>query len=209
MDNADQVVQHVLDCYSYYRYVIGLGDYAALAAVRNELGHFTEPMIARSRTPGPIPGVHVGDQFSYRSQIFLVGMHDNLVRGISLGSTLFGLADRDVATCCVAVFELHNFFAPDDSAVTYGGEGGHLNLANQMNLRVLTHQQWTRGNRALWSCHLCDSEVRVIAQRLVMEGTREYVYIGRFQVVDMDVILYNNLQVYQYQLTRVDINALD
>jgi hypothetical protein len=91
---------HVLARFAYYRYVEGRNDLAALNAVREyDEDDLVEPMIARSITVGNISGVEVMDVFIYRAELYLIGLHDDLVRGISLGRTANGL---EVAACLVA-----------------------------------------------------------------------------------------------------------
>jgi hypothetical protein len=45
----------------------------------------------------------------------------------------------------VVVYHFHNIFL-DEDLVIYGGEGGRLNQANQLNVRVLANQQSSRRN---------------------------------------------------------------
>jgi hypothetical protein len=85
-DKDDRIlVEEVLDRFAFHRYVNGLNIHVALAAICDEAEDIVEPMIARATTVGHILGVYVGDEFIYQAAMYLVGLHDDLVCGISLG----------------------------------------------------------------------------------------------------------------------------
>jgi hypothetical protein len=124
MDAAmDALVQHVLVRFGFHHDVMGLHVNASVDAVRNELGVIADLMMARSVMPGIILGTHIGNAFRYRAELYLIGLHDHLIRGISLG---FDHHHQEVSTAGVAVFQLHNFFHLEEVWVVYGGEGDHL-----------------------------------------------------------------------------------
>lgn len=59
----------------------------------------------------------MGDEFNYRAELFLISLHDHLMRGISLGINNDGV---ELATCVVAVFVLHNTFLDEDFVIYEG-----------------------------------------------------------------------------------------
>jgi hypothetical protein len=76
--------------------------------------------------------------------MYLVSRHGDLIRSISLG--IHVVIKIEVATrTVVVVYHFHNIFL-DEDLVIYGGEGGRLNQANQLNVRVLANQQSSRRN---------------------------------------------------------------
>ncbi|KAK1364878.1 hypothetical protein POM88_040439 [Heracleum sosnowskyi] len=146
MDNNDEqattfAVEHDLLHCGFHRCMNGLNPTSTLKVVRKEIGDIVEPLTARSETVGHILGVNIGDEFCYRAETFLVGLHDYLMRGKSLDINAHG---EDIASCVATVYERHNTFM-EDGLVYIGGERGQLHTANnQFHIRVLVAQRWTR-----------------------------------------------------------------
>ncbi|CAJ2660713.1 unnamed protein product [Trifolium pratense] len=97
---------------------------------------------ARSLQHEPVPPIVEGEQFSYRNQVRLAGLHNQQRRGICYNPSH--------ATCIVARYPRHN---PDHSNqqngnLIVGGEGGFIREANRQNLRVMDDQQLTIGEHA-------------------------------------------------------------
>lgn len=202
MDNdaeARMGVEEALLRFAFHRHVSRLNIGAALAAVHAEMGLDAEMMIARSSPVGHIPGVHIGDEFIYRAEMHLVGLHDDLVRGISLGMHIGGL---EVATCAVAVFERHDIFL-DEDLVIYGGEGGRLREASRLSLRVLADQHWTRRNRAMFNSMYVGAPVRFLVRSLMDDNTFRYCYLGLYTPFDWRIIRSNGFRVYEFFLERI------
>jgi hypothetical protein len=88
-----------------------------------------EPMITRTTTVGYIQWVNVGVAFIYRTNMYLVGLHVDLINGISL--RILDVIEVEIASCVVTVYHLHNTFL-DKDLVIYGTEGGRLNHINQL-----------------------------------------------------------------------------
>ncbi|GAU15438.1 hypothetical protein TSUD_44750 [Trifolium subterraneum] len=158
------------------KHVEGRGVFSALSVVRNDdENDVVEPMIARSIMVGDESGVEEGGMFIYRAGLYLVGLHDDLVRGISLelGRIVDGV---EVAACLVVVFPLHNFFLHDDvddDLVIYGGEGGELVEAHRHHVRVLHDQQWSRRNLTLRNSIVQHTSLCLVAAEL-MEADWSY-----------------------------------
>lgn len=203
MDNNDAdrlIVEHVLIRFAFHRYVNGLDPIGAFNAVRGELGHLVEQMIARASIVGPIPGVYIGDEFFTRAEMHLIGLHDDLVRGISL-ARFHGV---DIASCIVAVYGRHDFFL-NSNLFIYGGEGANLYLANNVfQIRVLGNQRWTRRNIAMFNSIEHGNPVRLIVKVLMEDDTFRYIYFGFFRVLDWRVILSNEgFEVIEFLLRRL------
>jgi hypothetical protein len=144
MDNDEDVrllVEEVFDQFDFHRYVNGFNIHAALAAIRDKAEDIVELTIARATIVEHIIGVNVGNEFIYRAEMYLVGLHDDLICGISLDIH----PEVELATCAVAVYHLHNNFL-DEDFVIYGGEIRRLNQENHLTVRVLANQQWLRRN---------------------------------------------------------------
>jgi hypothetical protein len=105
MDNNDDarlLVEEVLDRFAFHRYVNGLNIHAALATVRDEV--------------------------ICQTWMYLVDIHNDLVRGISLG--IHVVIEVEVATCVVVVYHLHSTFLHYDFVI-YEVEKERLIEANQ------------------------------------------------------------------------------
>ena len=70
---------------------------------------------------GPIPGVEVGDNFYYRVELMIVGLHRRPLAGID--SMEFGREKDRIATCIVAN-ERHLDKMNDPNMLTYVGKEG-------------------------------------------------------------------------------------
>jgi hypothetical protein len=92
--------------------------------------------------------------------MYLVGLHVDLINGISL--RILDVIEVDIASCVVTVYHLHNTFL-DKDLVIYGTEGGRLNHINQLNVTVLANQQWLRRNLAMRRYIVLEFEVCLVA----------------------------------------------
>jgi hypothetical protein len=62
-----------------------------------------------------ISGVHVGDEFIYQAEMYLVDLYDDLVHRISLG--IYDVIEVKVVTCAGAVYHIHNIFLDEDLVI--------------------------------------------------------------------------------------------
>ncbi|KAL1809151.1 hypothetical protein ACET3Z_026141 [Daucus carota] len=201
-DDDRQMVTHVLDSFAFHRFVEGFSPIASYNAVRAEIGQIVEPMMARAWTLGEIPGVEIGDEFVYREQIRLVGLHRDLIRGIS--TTLHGNG-QEVAACVVANYADHNNLAGDDVYV-YGGDGGKLIMAHRSNLGVLNHQLLENGNQAMVNSIAVGNTIHLLARLVMEDATRRYVFLGFFRVTGFGVVQSNNgFNVFEFFLERDEV----
>lgn len=144
-DDDRNAVTRVLDSVVFYRYIANMQPMTAYNVVRAVLPDMTGLMLGKVRTLGQIPGVEIGDDFVYRQEMRLVGLHRDMIRGISKTTDDEG---TELAACLVANFQDHNTFVHVDLFV-YGGDGGRLIQTHRMHLRVLDHQLMKNGNQAM------------------------------------------------------------
>ncbi|KAK1364766.1 hypothetical protein POM88_040327 [Heracleum sosnowskyi] len=189
-DANRQMVIHVLETFVFHRHVEGLSPMTAYNAVpRDEkIGPNVETMISRARTLGHVPGVHIGDDFFYRQEIRLVGLHRDMIRGIS--TTLYD-DGVEIGACVVANYEDHNVVIEDD-LYCYGSDGGNLILAHRLHLRVLNNQELENGNYAMVNSIEVANPIRLLGRNLMEDGTRRYVFVGLFKVLFHAIIQSDN-----------------
>lgn len=128
---------------------------------------------------GVVPGVEVGDVFTYKAQLKLIGMHVNIRGGIDF-------KDRGVsslATCVVISEGADNYSDRFHSAavLTYCGEGDYLRRKKQ---RAAEDHKMTNGNLALVNSMTKTFPVRVVIGRKTTKFGKQYMYKGLFSVED-------------------------
>nr|GMD90000.1 histone-lysine N-methyltransferase, H3 lysine-9 specific SUVH6-like [Ipomoea batatas] len=148
----------------------------------------------RTNSPGPIPGVEVGDKFRYRMELILVGLHSNLQKGIDFVFSN-GAGGERIATSVVASGGYANETS-DPNVLIYCGQGGEHEDQSLNN----------PGNSALKNSIRVKNPVRVI------RGTKErassyattFVYDGLYRVVAFwsDISCSGKL-LYKFKLVRI------
>ncbi|PNX66571.1 histone-lysine N-methyltransferase H3 lysine-9 specific SUVH6-like protein [Trifolium pratense] len=196
------LVLGVLNLYDFFRFAVNFTYAEAYGAVLATIPEIVVPMMARSVNVGHTPGVLEGDAFLYRCQMVLVGLHQDWIRGISLGMDGYD----EVETCCVAIFPLHDFLVNENSFI-YGGEGGFLREAHMLHMRVLADQDWqSPGNFALLRSMDCATAVRLVVSSQIWLNDDEfyYLYVGLFMVFDWRVLISDNgFTVFEFFLERI------
>lgn len=128
---------------------------------------------------GLIPGVEVGDEFQYRAQLVIIGLHHPYQNGIDY-MTRDG---KSVATSIVDSGRYVNHVESSDILI-YSGEGGNSMIKGEEP----KDQKLERGNLALKNSIEEGTPVRVIHKRLeVVTNSRSsttYVYDGLYKVVE-------------------------
>ncbi|CAJ2635169.1 unnamed protein product [Trifolium pratense] len=171
------LVLGVLNLYDFFRFAVNFTYVEAYGVVLATIPEIVVPMMARSVNVGHTPGVLEGDAFLYRCQMVLVGLHQDWIRGISLGMDGYD----EVETCCVAIFPLHDFLVNENSFI-YGGEGGFLREAHMLHMRVLADQDWqSPGNFALLRSMDCATAVRLVHTAKFSGSTTLGTEQGRWQ----------------------------
>ncbi|XP_021768517.1 histone-lysine N-methyltransferase, H3 lysine-9 specific SUVH5-like [Chenopodium quinoa] len=135
-------------------------DFRAKEALRKE----GKLRICSSKILGSVPGVKVGDQFEYRVELNIIGLH----------VAKEGYADK----------------MSDYEVITYMGEGG---IVKNKEGVFFTDQKLTRGNLALKNSMIAKTEVRVIRGLKIAakfgnwrNETVTYIYDGLYRVVSYE-----------------------
>ncbi|KAL9231157.1 hypothetical protein vseg_006415 [Gypsophila vaccaria] len=140
---------------------------------------------------GSIPGVEIGDTFSYRVELMMVGLHRRNQHGID-----FVKKKGDVLATCIVSAEGYPYPYPDRmdegevELLTYIGEGGMYGVKEA---DFSKDQKMERGNLALKNSLGFGNDVRVVkGVRFGAGGARfgelvpkfTYVYDGLYRVVE-------------------------
>ncbi|XP_010494938.1 PREDICTED: YDG domain-containing protein At5g47150-like [Camelina sativa] len=124
---------------------------------------------------GSVPGINVGDEFQYKTELRVVGLHSKTMHGIDY----LKIGDLRLATSIVAS-EGYGYIDTFNSGVMfYTGEGGNV----MSKEKKTENQKLTKGNLALANSMSHKTEVRVIRgeERWDRKGKR-YVYDGLYLV---------------------------
>ncbi|KAL6566918.1 hypothetical protein OROMI_015322 [Orobanche minor] len=124
---------------------------------------------------GHIPGVEIGDEFRFRSQLAVVGLHRQLIAGIDH----VVLGGNKYATSVVDSGRYENTTKSQDILI-YSGQGGNLNIVDNS-----VDQKLERGNLALMNSMEKGYPVRVTYKRKSLTGYEPrvvYVYDGLYTV---------------------------
>ncbi|XP_048551062.1 histone-lysine N-methyltransferase family member SUVH9-like [Triticum urartu] len=153
------------------------------------------------RIVGAIPGVFVGDVFSYRAELIVVGLHNQTQAGIGFIPANLVSEGHPVATSIVSsggYLDDHD----NGEVLIYTGSGGRPRHGVEHN----TDQEFERGNLALAYSHKYGVEVRVIRCHDcdTSPSAKLYVYDGLYKV---DSITYgpgkSGHEVCKFKLVRI------
>ncbi|GAB4834151.1 hypothetical protein Ancab_032415 [Ancistrocladus abbreviatus] len=156
------------------------------------------------KTVGPIPGVEVGDEFYYRVELFIIGLHRRLQNGIDY----LNFNGSKLATCVVAT-EGYSDKMNDSDILTYTGEGGGF-MDNKGE--PPQDQKLTGGNLALRNSMREGIAVRVVKGLKLKDesgdldaraGKTTYVYDGLYYVTNCkQVKAQKGNLIFQFELKR-------
>ncbi|VVB10630.1 unnamed protein product [Arabis nemorensis] len=125
---------------------------------------------------GIVPGVEVGNEFQFKVELNIIGLHFYLSGGIDF----MNIEGLDLATSVVASEGTGYNDIFDSNVVIYCGEGMCLKSKNP---KVIEDQKMTKGNLSLVNSMITKSPVRVISGRKRMNQKRkQYVYEGLYLV---------------------------
>ncbi|ESQ39863.1 hypothetical protein EUTSA_v10000963mg [Eutrema salsugineum] len=124
---------------------------------------------------GQVPGIQVGDEFQYKTELRLIGLHFKTMCGIDY----MKIGDVKLATSIVASKGYGYNDKIDSDVVVYTGEGGNVISRG----KITEDQKLVKGNLALANSMTHRSEVRVIRgeESWDRKGKR-YVYDGLYLV---------------------------
>ncbi|KAG2261801.1 hypothetical protein Bca4012_013522 [Brassica carinata] len=125
---------------------------------------------------GPVPGVEIGDEFQYKSELNLIGLHFDIRGGIDY----IIRGDLKVATSIISSEGNGYTDRFNSDVMIYSGQGGNLTSKDQ---RVVKDQKLETGNLALANSMEAKTPVRVIrgVKGLGQKG-KCYVYDGLYLV---------------------------
>ncbi|KAL8100068.1 hypothetical protein AgCh_032363 [Apium graveolens] len=172
------------------------GDLKAASVMRNcGLCLFTDKRIV-----GALPGIEIGDVFSYRVELSVVGLHIHPQAGIDFLPACRSSNREPIATSIVVSggYEGNNI---EGDVIIYSGHGGL-----DKHLKQVAHQKLEGGNLALERSMYYGIEVRVIRghEHDASPSGRVYVYDGLYRVVECwpDVGM-SGYRVYKYKVVRL------
>ena len=144
---------------------------------------------------GSVPGVEVGDEFQFRIELNIIGLHRQIQGGIDYVRQ----KDKILATSIVA----SGGYADDldnSDVLIYTGQGGNVMSSD----KEPEDQKLERGNLALKNSSEEKNSVRVIRGYESMDGKRIYVYDGLYVVEScwQDIGPHGKL-VYKFSLRRI------
>ncbi|XP_027083947.2 histone-lysine N-methyltransferase, H3 lysine-9 specific SUVH5-like [Coffea arabica] len=128
---------------------------------------------------GPVPGVEIGDEFHYRMELHILGLHRPSQGGIDYVQD----GGRIIATSIVDS-GLYDNYKEDQDTLVYCGQGGH-NANPNVGLQMPEDQQLKRGNLALRNSIRAKNPVRVIRGRKLPRASTTYFYDGLYTVEKM------------------------
>ncbi|XP_038903505.1 histone-lysine N-methyltransferase, H3 lysine-9 specific SUVH6-like [Benincasa hispida] len=143
---------------------------------------------------GPVPGVEVGDEFRYRIELNIIGLHRQIQGGIDYVKC----GQKILATSIVASGGYVNNLDNSDVLI-YIGQGGNMMHSD----KIPEDQKLERGNLALKNSFDERSPVRVIRGSESSDG-RTYVYDGLYLVEKwwQDMGPHGKL-IFKFQLCRI------
>eukprot|EP00250_Pteridium_aquilinum_P006782 c16624_g2_i1 orf=425-2674(+) len=150
---------------------------------------------------GEVPGIEVGDQFSFRIEMLIIGLHRQVQSGID-----YILGTKRKSGCPLATSIVASGGYEDDkddgNTLIYSGQGGNNHRGSK---KQESNQALVRGNLAMHNSMKEKSPVRVIrgTSDLASPSGKVYTYDGLYDVVDFrfesGVAGY---QVFHFTLTR-------
>ncbi|XP_058101340.1 histone-lysine N-methyltransferase family member SUVH9-like [Magnolia sinica] len=154
------------------------------------------------RIIGSIPGVHVGDQFFFRMEMCVIGLHGQVQAGIDYVAATRNTNGEPIATSIIVSGGYEDDEDKGD-VIIYTGHGGK----ERDNLRHSLHQKLEGGNLALERSRHYGIEVRVIRGKKC-EGSptgKVYVYDGLYRILEYWLdIGRSGFGVYKYKLLRIE-----
>ncbi|XP_010495805.1 PREDICTED: YDG domain-containing protein At5g47160-like [Camelina sativa] len=144
---------------------------------------------------GPVPGIEVGDEYQFKAELNIIGLHFNMRGGIDYMEE----GNKKLATSIVSSEGSGYTDSCGSDVMFYCGEGGHKGV------KVIKDQKLVAGNLALANSMEIKTPVRVILgkERLDHRG-KDYVYDG-LDMVDKywtEKGPHGNI-MYKFKLSRV------
>lgn len=122
---------------------------------------------------GPVPGVEVGDEFHYRVELTIIGLHRQTQAGIDFVKH----GGKNFATSIVSSGNYEDDFS-NESSIIYTGHGGNYMLPSEKGY----DQKLERGNLALKNSLEIQNPIRVIHRFTSFVGRKTFVYKGLYKI---------------------------
>ncbi|KAK4256206.1 hypothetical protein QN277_009102 [Acacia crassicarpa] len=123
---------------------------------------------------GSVPGVEIGDEFDYRMELHLVGLHRNLQAGID-----YTMRNGEHLATSIVASGGYNDELDKSGLLIYSGHGGNV----MSRKKAPEDQKLERGNLALKNSIKKKNPVRVIRGAFFGGGSRRtFVYDGLYEV---------------------------
>ncbi|KAJ7535279.1 hypothetical protein O6H91_12G026000 [Diphasiastrum complanatum] len=128
---------------------------------------------------GSVPGIEVGDQFFFRIEMLVVGLHMQVQAGIDFIVAKESQYNEPVAVSIVASVG-YDYDLNDGDTLIYTGQGGNAHKDE----KFLEDQKLVRGNLALSNSHRHGLPVRVIRcyDRKNKKSEKIYTYDGLYKI---------------------------
>ncbi|XP_019179613.1 PREDICTED: histone-lysine N-methyltransferase, H3 lysine-9 specific SUVH5-like [Ipomoea nil] len=176
-------------------------DFLAAREVKKMRSLYTQ----RTNSPGPVPGVEVGDKFLYRMELNLVGLHSNIQKGIDFICN--GAGERIATSVVASPAGGYANETSDPNVLIYCGQGGDMVSGIQQEDQRLNNP----GNYALKNSIRVKNPVRVIrgtkekaSSSSCREDATTFVYDGLYEVVGLwrDSSC-NGKLLYKFKMVRI------
>ncbi|KAI5081409.1 hypothetical protein GOP47_0004592 [Adiantum capillus-veneris] len=155
----------------------------------------------KEKIVGEVPGVEVGDQFSFRMEMHIIGLHRQIQAGIDYIPGTKRPCGSPLATSIVSSGGYEDD-RDDGNTLIYSGQGGN-NIKGTKKQE--SNQELVRGNLALTNSMKEKTPVRVIrgTSDLASPSSKVYTYDGLYDVVNYAFECgVAGFWVYQFTLTR-------
>ncbi|XVF68126.1 hypothetical protein PTKIN_Ptkin10aG0178200 [Pterospermum kingtungense] len=129
---------------------------------------------------GTVSGIKAGDEFRWRGELSIVGLHHEFQRGIAWVRSISG---KVIATSIVDSGRYENVVWITSDKLVYSGEGENLNLGGA-GFKKAKDQKLAGGNLALKNSMDEKKPVRVIQRVNINENEYKFVYQGLYRVTE-------------------------
>ncbi|KAJ7558349.1 hypothetical protein O6H91_04G034800 [Diphasiastrum complanatum] len=151
---------------------------------------------------GSVPGIEVGDQFFFRIEMLIVGLHMQVQAGIDFIVAKESRYNEPVAVSIIASVG-YDYDRNNGETLIYTGQGGNVHRDQKQQ----EDQQLVRGNLALRNSNKNNLPVRVIRcyDRKNDKSDKIYTYDGLYQVVRIwhEISEESGCLVYKFCLQRL------
>lgn len=155
--------------------------------------------ISEQKILGAVPGTRVGDKYRYRTQLYIIGLHRQLQKGIDCM-----MHGGQILAISIVASGAYEDELQQENCLIYIGEGGNLTRPD----KPPQHQELKGGNLGLLNSLKLKKPIRVIRHFFTSKNKMIYVYDGLYMVDEwVDVIGPRGKIVFKFHLTRIGATA--